>query len=149
MISRILLAIAPLVAAAPDRAHVKKVEEWRAKHESDCRRDWVTVAGLHSLKPGANTAGSTKSNDIIVSPNVPATIGRFVLDGQRVRFEPQAGVTMQRKDQPVTTAIDLKDDSQPDADELVINNVRLVIHLSGDKRSLRVRDSTGRRCSYI
>jgi hypothetical protein len=56
---------------------------------------------------------------------------------------------MLRKDQPVTTAIDLKDDSQPDADELVINNVRLVIQLSGDKRSLRVRDSTGRRCSYI
>jgi hypothetical protein len=109
----------------------------------------VTVAGLHFLKPGANTAGSTKSNDIIVSPNVRATIGGFVLDVQRVRFEPQAGVTMLRKDQPVTTAIDLKDDSQPDADELVINNVRLVIQLSGDKRSLRVRDSTGRRCSYI
>jgi hypothetical protein len=54
-----------------------------------------------------------------------------------------------REDQPVTAAIDLKDDSQPDADELVINNVRLVIHLSGDKRSLRVRDPSGRRCSYI
>ena len=143
MISRILLAIVLLVGAAPDPAHVKNVEEWRAKHESDYRRDWVTVAGLHFLKPGANTAGSAKSNDIVVSPNVPPTIGRFVLDGQRVRFEPQAGVMVLLKDQPVTTVIDLKDDGQPSADELVINNVRLVIHLSGEKRSLRVRDPNG------
>ena len=139
MSGRIVLALVLLVGAAPDAAHVKKVEEWRAKHESDYRRDWVTVAGLHFLKPGPNTAGSAPSNDIVVS-NVPSTIGRFVLNGQRVRFEPQAGVTVTLKDQPVATAIDLEDDGQPQADELVVGAVRLVIHLSGDKRSLRVRD---------
>ena len=143
MIPRFLFAAALLAAAVPDVAHVKKVEEWRAKHESDYRRDWVTVAGLHFLKPGVNTAGSAASNDIVVSPNVPATIGRFVLDGQRVRFEPQPGVPILLKDRPVTSAIELKDDDAPDADELVVNNVRLVIHLSGDKRSLRVRDPDG------
>jgi uncharacterized protein (DUF1684 family) len=139
MSGRIVLALVLLVGAAPDAAHVKKGEEWLAKHESDYRRDWVTVAGLHFLKPGPNTAGSAPSNDIVVS-NVPSTIGRFVLNGQRVRFEPQAGVTVTLKDQPVATAIDLEDDGQPQADELVVGAVRLVIHLSGDKRSLRVRD---------
>jgi uncharacterized protein (DUF1684 family) len=139
MIGRLSLALVLLVGAAPDPTHVKKVEEWRAKHESDYRRDWVTVAGLHFLKPGPNSAGSATSNDIVVS-NVPPTIGRFVLDGQRVRFEPQAGVKVTLKDQPVTTAIELKDDGQPQADELAVGSVRLVIHLSGDKRSLRVRD---------
>ncbi len=139
MISRILLALALLVAAAPDPAHVKKVEEWRAKHESDYRRDWVTVAGLHFLKPGPNTAGGAKSNDIVIA-NVPPALGRFVLNGQQVRFEPQKGVKILRKDQPVTTPIELKDDGQPEADELLVGSVRLVIHLSGDKRSLRVRD---------
>jgi uncharacterized protein (DUF1684 family) len=139
MSGRIFLALVLLVGAAPDPAHVKKVEEWRAKHESDYRRDWVTVAGLHFLKPGPNTAGSAPSNDIVLS-NVPSTIGRFVLNGQRVRFEPQPGVTVTLKDQPVTTTIELEDDGQPQADELVVGNVRLVIHLSGDKRSVRVRD---------
>src|SRR5215813_11990340 len=143
MIPRFLFAAALLAAAAPDVAHVKKVEEWRAKHESDYRRDWVTVAGLHFLRPGVNTAGSAASNDIVVSPNVPATIGRFVLDGQRVRFEPQASVRILLTDQPVTGPVVLKDDAGPKPDELVINNVRLVIHLSGDKRSLRVRDPEG------
>jgi len=139
MMLRNLLAVVLALGAAPEPAHVKKVEEWRAKHESDYRRDWVTVAGLHFLQPGANTAGSAKSNDIVVA-NVPPTIGRFVLDGQRVRFEPQARVTVLLKDRPVTNAIELKDDGQPAADELVIDKVRMVIHLSGEKRSLRVRD---------
>src|SRR3989442_5589953 len=137
MISRMLLAIVLLVGAAPDPAYVKNVEEWRAKHESDYRRDWVTVAGLHFLKPGANTAGSAKSNDIVVSPSVPPTIGRFVLDGQRVRFEPQSGVMVLLQDQPLTTAIDLKDAGQPSADQLVINNVRPAIPFSAEKRPVR------------
>ena len=139
MIPKTLLALVLLVGAAPDPTHVKKVEEWRARHESDYRRDWVTVAGLHFLKPGPNTAGSATSNDIVLS-NVPPSVGRFVLDGQRVRFEPQAGVRVLLKDQPIAAAIDLNDDGQPQADELVVGSVRLVIHLSGDKRSLRVRD---------
>jgi uncharacterized protein (DUF1684 family) len=142
MMSRIVLALALTAAAVPDPAHIKKVEEWRAKHESDYRRDWVTVAGLHFLKPGPNTVGSAKSNDIVVS-NVPPALGRFVLNGQQVRFEPLAGVKVMVKDRPVTTAIDLKDDGRPEADELLVGSVRLVIHLSGDKRSLRVRDPNG------
>src|SRR5262245_11461216 len=109
MISRILFAVLLVAGAAPDPAHVKKGEEWRAKHETDYRRDWVTVAGLHFLKPGPNTAGSAKSNDIVIA-NVPPALGRFVLNGQQVRFEPQAGVKVLLKDRPVTSPIDLKDD---------------------------------------
>src|SRR4051794_28752419 len=119
MILRALLALTLLIAAAPDPAHVKKVEEWRAKHEADYRRDWVTIAGLHFLKPGVNTSGSGKTSDIVLA-NVPPSVGRFVLEGQRVRFEPQSGVRVLLKGQPVTAAIDLKDDDQPNADELVI-----------------------------
>jgi uncharacterized protein len=147
MMSRVILtigfAIAPLLAAAPDPAHVKQVQEWRAKHEADYRRDWVSIAGLHFLKPGANTAGSAKTNDIVVSPNVPPTIGRFVLNGQRVRFEPAPGAKVMLANRPVESAIDLKDDSGQGADELVINDVRMVIHVSGDRLSLRVRDPNG------
>jgi uncharacterized protein (DUF1684 family) len=43
-------------------------------------------------------------------------------------------------DKPVTSAIDLKDDSERGADQLMVGDVRLVIHVSGDRRSIRVRD---------
>ena len=48
-----------------------------------------------------------------------------------------------KKDQPVTAAIDLRDDSQTGPDELTVGTVRLVVHVSGDARSLRVRDPNG------
>jgi uncharacterized protein len=127
----------------PDPAHNKQVQEWRAKHEADYRRDWASIAGLHFLKPGANTAGSAKSNDIVVSPNVPPAIGRFVLNGQRVRFEPASGVKVMLGDRQVTSPMDLKDDSGQGADELVVNSVRMVVHVSGERLSLRVRDPNG------
>ena len=66
-------------------------EAWRAKHEADYRRDWVTIAGLHPLKPGANTAGSAPANDIVLPARSPGTVGRFVLEDRTVRFEPAAG----------------------------------------------------------
>ena len=120
-------------------------EKWRAKHEVDYRRDWVSIAGLHPFKEGPNTVGSGRTNDIVLASSVPGRIGSFVLKGQAVRFEPQAGVSISvtLRDQPVTSAIDLKDDAATGADELRIGDVRLVVHVSGTSRSLRVRDPNG------
>lgn len=133
----------PEATSADDPASAaKKNEEWRAKHESDYRRDWVSIAGLHFLEPGSHSVGSAASNDIVVA-DVPATIGRLVLKDRTVRFEPEPGVAIRLKDQPVTTAIDLRDDANPPADELVVGNVRMVVHASGDRLSLRVRNPNG------
>ena len=39
---------------------VKSVNAWRTKHETDYRRDWATIAGLHFLPSGSHTLGSAK-----------------------------------------------------------------------------------------
>jgi uncharacterized protein (DUF1684 family) len=119
------------------------VREWRAKHEADYRRDWVSIAGMHALKPGVNAAGSAPTNDIVLPDSTPPSVGRFVLDGTRVRFEPAPGVDVRLKEQRVTAAVDLRDDGGPGADELVVGGVRLVVHVSGDRRTIRVRDPDG------
>jgi uncharacterized protein len=123
--------------------HAEAVEKWRAKHEVDYRRDWVTIAGLHPLKPGVNTAGSDTGSDVVLPGSVPGQIGRFVLAESRVRFEPAPGAPVLLKGQPVTAAVELKDDSGPDADELLLGAVRLTVHVSGETRSIRVRDPAG------
>ena len=51
--------------------HVQQVEQWRAKHEADYRRDWVSIAGLHPLKQGSNTAGTAPGNDIRLTGALP------------------------------------------------------------------------------
>jgi uncharacterized protein (DUF1684 family) len=66
-----------------------------------------------------------------------------MLDGEEVRFEPAPGARVLLEDEPVTTTIDLRDDRSPESDELIVGDVRLVIHVSGDTRALRVRDPNG------
>jgi len=121
------------------------VAQWRAKHEADYRRDWVSIAGLHALKPGPNSAGSARTNDTVLPASTPPALGRFVLDpdGQRVSFEPAPGVSVLLKGQPVTTAVALRDDGKRDMDELLVGDIRLVVHVSGENRSIRVRDPNG------
>ncbi len=132
----------PPAAVAPDPPEVVTAK-WRAKHETDYRRDWVSIAGLHPFKQGANTAGSAPKNDIVLPESTPPSLGQFVLAGERVRFVPASGAPVLLKDKPVTGPIDLKDDSASGADELVVGNVRLVVHVSGMERALRVRDPNG------
>jgi uncharacterized protein (DUF1684 family) len=148
-LAAVLLLAAGCASPAPEppppltEGVIKEIEAWRTKHEVDYRRDWVTIAGLHDLKQGPNTAGSDKSNDIVLSPPIPPALGRFVLEGQKVRFEPAKGAKVLLNDKLVTAAIDLKDDGGSGADQLVVGDVRMVIHVSGDRRSLRVRDPNG------
>ena len=101
----VLLILGPRVpqAAVPEEAHplpadhVQQVEQWRAKHEADYRRDWVSIAGLHPLKQGSNTAGTAPGNDIRLTGALPPELGTFTLQGQEVRFEPAAGADVTLK----------------------------------------------------
>ena len=120
------------------------VAAWRVKHESDYRRDFVSISGLLPLQPGQNLAGSAAANDIVLPAAAPPTIGRFMLDGERVRFEPAPGVQILLKDRPVTTAIDLRDDRSRESDELRVGDIRMVVHVSGDTRAFGYAIRTGR-----
>jgi uncharacterized protein (DUF1684 family) len=132
------------VAAVPDVPHREEVEKWRAKHEADYRREYVGLAGLFALKPGINTVGSAASNNIVLPKSTPAAVGRFVLDGERVRFEPRAGVGVTLKGKAISTSIELKhDEAKEGADEILVNGVGLWVHLSGPRRTIRMRDDHG------
>jgi len=138
------LAAVALVSAMIDPAVVKEIQDFRTKHETDYRRDWVPLAGLFSLKDGVNTAGSAPANDVVLPKPVPPAIGRFVVSAGAVRFEPQKGAAVSLNDKPVTTAIELKSDEKGPADQLTIAPGKtLWVHMSGDRRTLRLRDENG------
>jgi uncharacterized protein (DUF1684 family) len=134
---------APAGAAATPLSPVEQTQAWRAKHETDYRRDWVSIAGLFPLKAGTNTVGSAAGNDVVLPASAPARVGTYTLRDRHVRFEPATGVAVLRKGQPVTAPIDVKDDSTKDDDELTAGSVRLVVHVTGETRALRVRDPEG------
>jgi len=121
----------------------REAETWRAEHEAVYTRDWSTIAGLHFLEPGANDAGSDPAHRIVLPPSVPSTLGRFVLEGEAVTFEPARGSGVTLRDEPVTAPRVLADDGAAMPDELMVGQVRLVIHRSGARKSLRVWDPAG------
>ncbi len=141
--SRALLLVAVALAAAacqstpmtapdvPPKEARQQAEAWRARHEVDYRRDYVTIAGLHFLKEGPQTAGSDAASDVVLPAGTPAALGRFVLTGEAVRFEPAPGVPVTLRDQPVTAPVVLTDDGAPKADELITGGIRMVVHKSG------------------
>ena len=145
MMSRATLALAfTLAMAALDPAVVKEIQDFRARHEVDYRRDYVPLAGLFSLDEGVHTAGSAPTNNIVLPKPVAPSIGRFVLKGGHVGFEPAPGAPVTLGEQPVTKPIDLKSDESGPADQLTIApGMTLWVHMSGDRWTLRMRDVNG------
>jgi uncharacterized protein (DUF1684 family) len=140
----VLAALAPAFQQAPaPQDPDAAVRQWRAKHEQDYRRNYASIAGLHELKSGVNTAGSAATNDVVLPPSTPPRIGRFVRDAEAVRFEPEPGVQVLLKDEPVSSARALRDDSTREPDKLVVGSVRIVVHRSGGDVAIRVRDPEG------
>ena len=134
----------PDPAASDVAAATKETEDWRAQHEQSYRTNWATIAGLHFLEPGSHTAGTARTNDIVLPASASAPrIGRFVLTGDEIRFEPEPGARVEIDGQPVTTARALVDDAAPEPDSLEVGGIRIVVHRSGDRRSLRVWDPDG------
>ena len=122
---------------------IARVEAFRAKHEQDYRRDFVTIAGLHFLKPGVQRLGSDPAADIVLARSVPATVGRISVDRGRVVFEPAPGVAITQDRKSINGPTVLKEPEKPAAPELSIGRVRMVVHESGERLSLRVWDPDG------
>lgn len=131
-------------AAADAAAATRETEDWRAKHEESYRNNWATIAGLHFLEPGTHTAGTAKTNDIVLPASAASPrIGRFVLDGNVVRFEPESGARVHIGGQLLTKTVALADDTADEPDALEVGGIRMVVHQSGKRKSLRVWDPDG------
>ena len=137
----VLVGVLAATQQGSDPEHIRKVEEWRAKHEADYRRDYVPLAGLFYLKPGPNSAGSAPGSDILLPPSAPASIGRFLYEDGRVHFEPAPGVDISLRDAPVKAPVDLRPDGDAQSrDELRLGKLSMWVHTSGERRAIRLRD---------
>jgi uncharacterized protein (DUF1684 family) len=121
--------------------YLKRVEAWRAAHEVDYRRDYVPLAGLFYLEEGPNAAGSAPGSRVQLPARAPATIGRFIHQSSGTRFEPAAGVRLGLNGKPLTAAVTLRPDGESEApDEIQVGDIGLWIHMSGERRAIRMRD---------
>jgi uncharacterized protein (DUF1684 family) len=124
---------------------VAGIEAWRAEHEDSYTRNWVPIEGLHFLKPGVQTAGSSPENDVVLSASLPQRLGSFTVASGEVSFsaEPNAQITINGK--PAASPTVLRDDGAEEPDVIEANGATVVAHRSGARLSLRVRDPNGQR----
>src|SRR5258705_883237 len=92
-LSILVLALAATLCfalQAPDAAYLKDFEKWKTELVDDLKQNWLPLAGVFWLKPGANTFGTADDNAIVL-PSGPAHAGTFPLQGDQVSVEKLPG----------------------------------------------------------
>src|SRR5216683_8284554 len=87
----VLAAVISFAAQPPDAAYLQSFEKWKAELVDNRKQNWLPLAGLFWLKPGANTFGSANDNAIVL-PSGPAHAGVFQRQGSQVSVELRPGV---------------------------------------------------------
>ena len=75
----------------------------------------------------------------------PARVGRFTVADDTVAFDAEPGVALTINGESPTPGAKLRDDDADDTDEIVVNGVSIVVHRTGERLALRVRDPNGER----
>ena len=125
-------------------AHAAAVAAWRAERDRGLRNPdgWLTLVGLHWLRPGENRFGADPANEVVLAgAGIPPLAGSLWRNGTRVHLvpaSPRLTVTADL-DQPAGEG-DLTDDVEGPATVLALGDLRLHTIRRGDRIGLRVRD---------
>lgn len=124
-----------------EREHHADVERWRERRLARLRAPdgWLSLVGLHWLREGEATVGSSPSSDVVLPASSPARVGTIVVEGERAvaRFDPAAAVTNEGR--PVTT-LELRHDAGDDPTVLQIGSIDFHLVLREGRLGVRVRD---------
>jgi uncharacterized protein len=142
MMGTLLLSAVIILAAesakAPDAAYVQSFEKWKAEQTADLKENWLPLAGLFWLKPGANTFGSDTTNSVVF-PGGPAHAGEFDLNGKEVTLKllPDAHATIAGK---AASAAKLESDISGHATSIEMGTLSFHVIVRGDRVGIRLRD---------
>lgn len=131
-------------APAPSEVYLAEVESWRRELDERLRRPdgWLALAGLHWLRAGANSLGSSVNSDLRLPLSAPADLGVLELREGKVFYTPASE----------NAAIDgapppgepLRPDTTGDPHRLRWGEITFVVIGRGNRIGLRVWDN-GRR----
>ena len=139
LLSSALFALGVTPTEAPDAAYVQSFEKWKAERTADLKENWLSLAGLFWLKPGANAFGSYPASQIVF-PKGPTHAGEFDLNGKDVilKLLPESKATIEGK--AVTTA-KLDPDTSKNVTNVEMGTLRFHVIVRGERVGIRVRDT--------
>jgi uncharacterized protein (DUF1684 family) len=133
-----ILCLPALSIQPPDAAYLQSFEKWKGELVDDLKQNWLVLAGLFWLKPGANNFGSAADNAIVL-PSGPAHAGVFQLQGQTVSVELQKDAAAKIDGKPFTQA-KLQADVSGKATVIDMGSLRLHLIQRGQRLGIRVKD---------
>ncbi|MDT3695449.1 MAG: DUF1684 domain-containing protein [Ignavibacterium sp.] len=125
-----------------DPNYVKEINEWDAKRTSRLKADdgWLNLIGRFWLKPGENTFGTSKDNDIVIeSSKLPEHIGSFLFNDTVVTFKANDGIKVLHNNNPVKEVI-MIDDQRKDMTILQIGSIKFNLIIRDTLYGIRARD---------
>ncbi|MGA8441615.1 MAG: DUF1684 domain-containing protein [Candidatus Sulfotelmatobacter sp.] len=125
--------------SAPDAAYVQSFEKWKAEQIDDLKKNWLPLAGLYWLKPGANSFGSAAENTVVF-PKGPAHAGEFDLEGKAVTIKllPEVHATLEGK--PLAESAQLDPDTSGHPSTVEIGSLQFHLIVRGDRVGVRLKD---------
>jgi uncharacterized protein len=138
-----ILCLPALSVQPPDAAYLQSFEKWKSELIDDLKQNWLVLAGLFWLKPGANTFGSASDNSIVL-PSGPPHAGIFQLDGESVSVELQKGIQAKIGGQSLVHAT-LQADVTGKATVIEMGSLRMHLIQRGKRLGMRVKDLNSER----
>ena len=132
---------APLgTPAQVDAVYQREVEKFRAEEIKDLKSNWLVLAGLFWLKPGANAFGTAPSNPIVLpAGSAPAKAGVFELNSDEVTLKMEPGAAATIDGQPVMTA-KLQADTSGKPTVVALGRLRMHVIKRGERVGIRLKD---------
>ncbi|MCZ7609733.1 MAG: DUF1684 domain-containing protein [Ignavibacterium sp.] len=125
-----------------DPNYVREINEWDSKRASRLKADdgWLNLIGRFWLKPGGNTFGTSKDNDIVIeSSKLPEHIGSFLFIDTIVKFKANDGIKVLYNNNPVKEIM-MVDDQKKDMTVLQIGSIKFNLIIRDTLYGIRARD---------
>jgi len=118
------------------------IDKFRQQREAKLTGDtgWLTIAGLYFLTKPQTTIGSAADNDVVLPASAPAKLGTLTLVKNKVSVKLEPGVSVTLLDGKPFAGGPIKSDGEGPPDRMVLGDVQVWIHQSGDRPAVRVRD---------
>jgi hypothetical protein len=144
----ILLALVfAVIAPAAGDDYAAPIEAARAQRVERLTRPdgWLTLIGLHFLRPGDSTVGRAPDNRIVLAAG-PAHLGAITLSPEgQVRFAPAPDSAARIDGQPARARELRPAEGDAPPSVLTAGTMSLVVIERGGKKALRVKDSAAER----
>lgn len=143
----VLLAAAAFAAAPENPADATFAQEnadWRAwrLERLTSETGWVSLIGLHWLKPGDNTFGSAADAALALpADRSPAKLGVLRLDDGKVTLVPEPGSGLLVDGEPAAGTVTVGTDADEETTRLKLGSLDMYVIHRGDRFGLRVRDA--------